>query len=116
MHRTSGNYLLLSKGMYPIRRESSMPPDDSTHPMSIDDVQITTDPNIQNYPPCVVEEEHHVPPLATKKKITPFISMLPRRRTRSTRFVEATIGWKDMEQVVPILRPLSSMVDTGMVP
>jgi hypothetical protein len=93
-----------------------VPPDDFVHPMSIDNVQIITDPSIQEYPPCVVEEEHPVPPLATKKKTTTFISMLPRRRTRSTRFSESAIGWKDMEQAIPILHPLSFMVDTGMVP
>jgi hypothetical protein len=64
----------------------------------------------------VVEEEHHVPPLAMKKKTTTFVSMLLRRRTRSTRVVEAAIGWQDMEQAILILHQLSSMVDTGMVP
>jgi hypothetical protein len=57
-----------------------------------------------------------VPPPATKKKTTTFISTLPRRKTRSTRSVEAAIGWQDMEQAIPILCPLSSMVDTGTVP
>jgi hypothetical protein len=64
----------------------------------------------------VVDDECPVPPPAMKKKAPTFVSILPRRRTRSTRFVEATIGWKDVEQVIPILHPLSSMVDAGMVP
>jgi hypothetical protein len=64
----------------------------------------------------VIEEEHLIPPLATKKKTTTFVSMLPKRRTRSTRSAEAAIGWKDVEQAIPILHPMSSMVDTGTVP
>jgi hypothetical protein len=45
----------------------------------------------------VVEEEHPVPPPTTKKKSSSFVSILPRRRTRSTRFAEVAIGWKAME-------------------
>jgi hypothetical protein len=96
-----------------IAAESSAPPDDSVHHTSSDDVQIIADPSIPEFPPCVVEEEHPVPPPATKKKAPAFISILPRRRTRSTRSAEATIGWQDMEQEIPILHPLSSMVDEG---
>ena len=51
-----------------------------------------------------------------KKKAPTFVSILPRRRARSTRFSEATIGWKDVEQVIPILHPLSTMVDAETVP
>jgi hypothetical protein len=64
----------------------------------------------------VVEEERHVPPPAMKKKTPTFVSILPRRRTRSTRSFEAAIGWQDVEQVIPIIHPLSSMVESGMVP
>jgi hypothetical protein len=99
-----------------IAAESSAPPDDSVHHTSIDDVQIIADPSIPEYPPCVVEEERPVPPPTTKKKTPAFVSILPRRRTRSTRSVEAAIGWQDVEQAIPILHPLSSMVDAGMVP
>jgi hypothetical protein len=96
--------------------ESSVLPDDSTHPMSVDDIQIITDPSIPEYPPCVLEEEQPVPPPATKKQTTTFISTLPRRKTRSTRSVKDAIGRQDMEKVVPILRPLFPMVDTETVP
>jgi hypothetical protein len=96
--------------------ESSVMLDDSAHPMSIDDIQIITDPSIPEFPPCVLEEEHLVPPPATKKKTTTFISTLPSRKTRSTRSVEATIGRKDMEQATPILCPLYPMVDVEIVP
>jgi hypothetical protein len=91
-------------------------PDDSTHPMSVDDIQIITDPSILEYPPCVLEEQQHVPPPATKKQTTTFISTLPRRKSRSTRSVEVAIGRQDMEQVIPILRPLFPMVDAGTIP
>jgi len=64
----------------------------------------------------VLEEEHFVPPPTTKKKTTTFVSTLPRRKTRSTRSVEAAIGRQELEQAIPILHPLSSMVDTWMVP
>jgi hypothetical protein len=96
--------------------ESSVLPDDSTHPMSIDDIHIIVDPNIPEYPPCVLEEEHPVPPPAMKKKTTTFVSTLPRRKTRSTKSVEAAIGRQDMEQAVPILHPLFPMVDAETVP
>ena len=99
-----------------ITEESSAAPDDSAHHTSIDDVQIIEDPSIPEYPPCVVKEECPVPPLAMKKKTTTFISTLPRRKTRSTRSVEAAIGRQDMEHVVPILRPLFPMVDAKIVP
>jgi hypothetical protein len=91
-------------------------PDDFMHPMSIDDIQIITDPSIPEYPPCVLEEEHPIPPPATKKKTTTFVSTLPRRKTRSTRSVEAAIGRQDMEQAIPILHPLFPMVDAETVP
>jgi hypothetical protein len=96
--------------------ESSVLPDDFAHPMSVDDIQIIADPSIPEYPPCVLEEEHLVPPPTTKKKTTTFVSTLPRRKTRSTRSVEAAIGRQDMEQVIPILRSLPPMVDVGTVP
>jgi hypothetical protein len=99
-----------------IAAESSTPPDDSTHHTSIDDVYIIADPSILEYPPCVVEEECPVPPPVMKKKTPAFVSILPRRRTRSTRSIEDAIGWKDVEQAILILRPLSSLVDVGMVP
>jgi hypothetical protein len=63
----------------------------------------------------VVEEEQHVPPPSTKNKASTFVSILPRRKTRSTSFVEATIGWKPVEQAIPILHPLSSMIDEETV-
>jgi hypothetical protein len=84
--------------------------------MSIDEIQIISDPSIPECPPCVIEEEHPVPPPAAKKKTTTFVSTLPRRKTRSTKSVEAAIGKKNMEQVIPILHPLSSMLDTETVP
>jgi hypothetical protein len=95
----------------PIAAESSAPPDDSVHHTSSNDVQIIADPGIPEFPTCVVEEEQPVPPPTTKKKASAFISILPRRKTRSTSFAEATIGWKAMEQAIPILRPLSSTID-----
>jgi hypothetical protein len=85
------------------------------HHTSSNDVQIIADPSIPEFPTCVVEEEHHVTPPATKKKASAFVSILPRRRTRSTKSAEATIGWKTMEHAIPILHPLSSMVDEGTV-
>ena len=66
-------------------------PDDSAHPMSIDEVQISSDPSIPEFPPCVVEDEHPIPPRATKKKASSFVSILPRRRTRSTRSAKVAI-------------------------
>jgi hypothetical protein len=72
-------------------------PDDSAHPMSVENIQIIIDPSIPEYPPCVLEEEQPVPPPTTKKQTTTFISTLPRRKTRSTRSIEAAIGRQDME-------------------
>jgi hypothetical protein len=95
--------------------ESSAPPDVFVHHTSSNNVQIIADPGILEFPTCVVEEEHFVPPLAMNKKSSAFISILPRRKTRSTRFAEVEIGWKAMEQAIPILHPLSSMVDEGIV-
>jgi hypothetical protein len=63
----------------------------------------------------VVEEERPIPPPTMKKKAPVFVSILPRRITRSTRSAKETIGWQDMEQAIPILHPLSSMVDEGTV-
>ena len=63
----------------------------------------------------MVEEEQHIPPPSTKNKASAFISILPWRKNRSTNFAEATIGWKDMEHAIPILRPLSSMIDEETV-
>jgi hypothetical protein len=45
-----------------ITAESSALPDDSVHHTSSNDVQIIADPGIPEFPTCVVEEEHHVPP------------------------------------------------------
>jgi hypothetical protein len=95
--------------------ESSVLPDDSAHPMSVDEIQIISDPSIPKFPPFVIEEEHLVPPPTTKKKTTTFVSTLPRRKTRSTKSVEAAIGKKNMEQAIPILCPLYSMLDTETV-
>jgi hypothetical protein len=86
-----------------------------------DEVQIISDPNIPEFPPCMIVEEHppspceiveeHPPsPKATKKKDPVFVSTLPRRRTRSVRSIKASVGWKDMEHAIPILHPLSSIV------
>ena len=85
------------------------------HHTSSNDVQIIADPSIPEFPTCVVEEEQPVPPPSTKKKASAFISILPRRRTKSTRSAEATIEWKAMEHDIHILHPLSSMVDEGTV-
>jgi hypothetical protein len=63
----------------------------------------------------MVEEEKPVPPPSMKKKASAFISILPRRKTRSTSFAEATIGWKAMEQAIPFLRPLSTTIDEETV-
>jgi hypothetical protein len=90
--------------------------DDFVHPMSIDDIQIITDPSILEYPPCVLEEEHPIPPPTMKKKTSTFVSTLPRRKTRSTRSVEVAIGRQDMEHAIPILHPLFPMVDVGTIP
>ena len=93
-----------------------MLPNDYMHPMSIDDIQIITDPSLPKYPPCVLEEEQPIPPLAMKKKTATFISTLPKRKIRSTRSIEVAIGRQDMEQVVPILHPLFPMVDAETIP
>jgi hypothetical protein len=90
--------------------ESSTPLDDSVHHSSSDEVQIIQDPNIPDFPPCLVVEEHPPSPKEKKMKTLVFVSTLPRRRTRSMRSTEATVGWKNMEHAIPILRPLSSVV------
>jgi hypothetical protein len=99
----------------PIATESSTLPDDSMHHMSSNDVHIIIDPCIPKFSPCVAGEEQHIPPPTTNKKAFAFISILPRRKTRSTSFVEETIGWQDMEHAIPILCPLSSMIDEEIV-
>jgi hypothetical protein len=99
----------------PIAAESSAPPDDSVDHTSNNDVQIIADPGIPEFPTCVVEEEQPVPPPSTKKKASAFVSILPRRKTRSTSFAEATIGWKAMEQAIPVLHPLSTTIDEETV-
>jgi hypothetical protein len=96
--------------------ESSVLPNDSMHPLSVDKIQIISDPSILECPPCVIEEEHPVPPPAAKKKTTTFISTLPRRKTKSTKSIEAAIGKKNMDRAIPILCPLSSILDTETVP
>jgi hypothetical protein len=80
---------------------------DSMRHSSSDEVQIIQDPSIPDFPPCVAVEERPPSPKEKKRKTLVFVSTLPRRITRSTRFTEATIGWKNMEHTIPILRPLS---------
>jgi hypothetical protein len=46
-----------------------------------------------------------------KKKASAFVSILPRRKTRSTSFAEVEIGWKSMEHTILVLLPLSTMID-----
>jgi hypothetical protein len=80
------------------------------HHLTSDDVQIISEPNILEFPPCLVVEEHPPSPKANKRKTHAFVSTLPRKRTRSARSTGAAVGWKNMEQAIPILRPLSSIV------
>jgi hypothetical protein len=82
---------------------------------SNNDVQIIEDPRIPEFPTCVLEEEQPVPPPSTKKKASSFISILLRRKTRSTSFAEVAIGWQAMGQAIPILRPLSTTIDEETV-
>jgi hypothetical protein len=85
------------------------------HHSSSDEVQIIQDPNIPYFPPCLVVEECPPSPKEKKRKMCVFVSTLPRRRTRSARSTEATIGWKNMEQTIPILHPLSFVVKIMIV-
>jgi hypothetical protein len=93
-----------------IAAESSALLDDFVHHSSSDEVQIIQNPNIAYFPPCLVVEERPPSPKAKKRKTHVFVSTLPRRRTRSARSTEAAVGWKNMEQEIPILHPLSSIV------
>ena len=105
--------------------ESSSLLDDFVHPSSGDEVQILPDPSIPEFPPCMVVEEllassslfieEHPPSPKPKKRSFVFISTLPKRRTRSARLVEATVGWTNIEKAVPILCPLSSFVQNEAV-
>jgi hypothetical protein len=91
--------------------ESSAPLDDFVHHSLSDDVQIIPDLGILEFPPCLVVEQCPPSLQATKMKAPTFVSTLPKRRTRSTRSTEETIGWKNMAQAIPILHPLSSIVN-----
>jgi hypothetical protein len=72
---------------------------------------------VEEHPPspCLVVEERPPSPKAKKRKSLVFVSTLPKRKTRSARFAEATVGWKNMEQALPILHPLSSVVNNVTV-
>jgi hypothetical protein len=83
--------------------------DDSMHHSSSDEVHIIQDPSIPYFPPCRVVEEFPPSLKENKRNTHVFISTLPRRRNRSTRSTEEEVGWKNMEQEIPILRPLSSI-------
>jgi hypothetical protein len=109
-----------------ITAESLAPLDDSMCHSLSDDVQIISDPSIPEPSPCVVfeecppspclvVEEWPPSPKAKKMKSHVFISTLPRRRTRSARSIEEIVGWKNIEQALPILRPLSSVVKEVVV-
>jgi hypothetical protein len=101
--------------MYTNYNRTSAPRDDFVHHSLSDEVQIVKNPNIAFFPPCLVVEERPPSPKAKKKKTLVFVSTLPRRRSRSARSTEATIGWKNIEQEIPILRPLSSVVQEVIV-
>jgi hypothetical protein len=105
--------------------ESSALLDDYVHHSSGDEVQILPDPSIPEFPPCMVVEElppsssliieEHPPSPEPKRRSSVFISTLPKRRTRSARLAEAAVGWTNIEKAVPILRPLSSVVQNEVV-
>ena len=46
-----------------------------------------------------------------KKKASTFVSILPRRKTRSTSFAVEEFRWQAMEQAIPIIHPLSTTID-----
>jgi hypothetical protein len=83
------------------------------------------DPSIPEFPPCMVVEElpasssliieEHTPSHEPKRRSYVFISTLPKRRTRSTRLAEAAVGWTNIEKAMPILHPLSSVVQNEVV-
>jgi hypothetical protein len=106
----SRNHFVTQAECKRIAAESSAPLDDSVHHSSSDEVQIIQNPSIADFPPCLVVEEHPPSPKEKKRKTPAFVSTLPRRRTRSARSTGATVGWKHMEQAIPILHPLSSIV------
>jgi hypothetical protein len=85
------------------------------HHSSSDEVQIIQDPNIPDFPPCLVVEELPPSPKEKKRNTPIFVSTLTRRRTRLARSTEVAVGWKNMEQEIHILHPLSSIVKTMTV-
>jgi hypothetical protein len=105
--------------------ESSALPDDSVHHSTSEDVPIISDPIIPKFPPCLVVEErppspclvfeeHPPSPKSNKRKSLVFVSTLRRKKTRSARSTKASVGWKNMEQAIPILHPFS-FVDKEVV-
>jgi hypothetical protein len=67
-------------------------------------------PRIVDFPPCSVVEEGPASPKAKKRNTLAFVSTLPRNKTRLARSTTTTVGWKNMEQEIPLLRPLSFVV------
>jgi hypothetical protein len=70
---------------------------------------------VEELPPSssLIIKEH--PPPKPKRISSVFISTLPKRRTRSARLAEAAVGWTNIEKAMPILCPLSSVVQNEAV-
>ena len=65
-------------------------------------------PSIEDFPPCLIVEEHSISFEQKKIKTPAFVSTLTRKKkARSVRAVGTAVGWKTMECEIPILHPLS---------